>query len=141
MRRLFRPGQDGLDERPRPYSAVCLTDAEILKIDASELMEILKARPDVSYAFVTYLIGRNKELRDHLANSLLCAGAKRLAHTLLSHEERFGQLPRLSQQTLAEMIGTTRQYVNVLLKEFSESRPCVPGIDSVKAEVHKENGE
>ena len=61
------------------------------------------------------------------------AGNKaRLTHTLLAiaNEERLGRLPKMSQQTLAEMIGMTRQYVNVLLKEFRQSSSCQPDMNS-----------
>lgn len=120
-------GEEGLisDGEHRRHSAVCLTDAQVSKIDCSRLSKDLKARVDIAYAFVVFLLRRNSELQEHLANSLLCPGAKRLMHALASvvNEQRLGRLPQLSQQTLAEMIGTSRQYVNLLLREFSRSKP------------------
>jgi CRP/FNR family transcriptional regulator, cyclic AMP receptor protein len=117
----------------RPYSAVCLAGTELAKIDCKQLMKILKTREDFSSAFLIYLLKRNRDLQEHLANCLLYPGAKRLMHTLLTimNEERLGRLPKMSQQTLAEMIGMTRQYVNVLLKEFRQSNSCQHDMNSL----------
>jgi len=116
----------------RPYSAVCLAGTEAAKIESKQLMKILKTREDFSSAFLVYLLQRNRDLQAHLANCLLYPGAKRLMHTLLAivNEERLGRLPKMSQETLAEMIGMTRQYVNVLLKEFRRSSSCQPDMNS-----------
>jgi CRP/FNR family transcriptional regulator, cyclic AMP receptor protein len=117
----------------RPYSAVCLAGTEAVKIESKQLMKILKTREDVSSAFLVYLLERNRDLQAHLANCLLYPGAKRLMHTLLTimNEEGLGRLPKMSQQTLAEMIGMTRQYVNVLLKEFRRSNSCQSDMNSL----------
>jgi CRP-like cAMP-binding protein len=116
----------------RPYSAVCLAGTEAAKIDCKQLIKIFKTREDISSAFLIYLLKRNRDLQEHLANCLLYPGAKRLTHTLLTimNEERLGRLPKMSQQTLAEMIGMTRQYVNVLLKEFRRSNSCQSDMNS-----------
>lgn len=116
----------------RPYSAVCLAGTEAAKIDSVQLMKILKTSEDFSSAFLIYLLKRNRDLQEHFANCLLHPGAKRLMNILVAivNEERLGRLPKMSQQTLAEMIGLTRQYVNVLLKEFRRSSSCQPDINS-----------
>ncbi|HEX3107435.1 MAG TPA: Crp/Fnr family transcriptional regulator [Terriglobales bacterium] len=127
-------GEEALISRAvgRQYSAVCLAGTEAIKIESKQVMKILKTREDCSSAFLIYLLKKNSDLQARLANCLLYPGAKRLTHTLLAiaNEERLGRLPKMSQQTLAEMIGMTRQYVNVLLKEFRQSSSCRADINS-----------
>lgn len=112
----------------RLYSAVCLTDVEVTKIDHVQLLEILKERADVSYALIMYLLKRLRGVQVHLADCLINASDKRLRNALLSiadQNQNGGRLPKLSQQTLADMIGTTRQRVNALLKERKRLGPRV----------------
>jgi CRP/FNR family cyclic AMP-dependent transcriptional regulator len=134
-------GEDGLisDGESRRHSAVCLTDVQVAKIDCILLSEDLKVKVDIAYAFVDHLLRRNSKLEERLANSLLCPSAKRLMHALASvvTEQRLGRLPRLSQQTLAEMIGTSRQYVNVLLKELRRSTP--PHMARIRVQAQPRN--
>jgi CRP/FNR family transcriptional regulator, cyclic AMP receptor protein len=137
-------GEDALihDNNVRPCSAVCLSEAHAVKIDCQPVAETLKTRADISYDFVMYLLRHNRELQEHLANCLLYSGAERLVRALSSvpNEERLGQLATLSQQTLAEMIGTTRQHTNALLKEFRRLRQSKLGIESIGVKVSQQIG-
>lgn len=116
-------GEDALlaDGFPKGYSAVCITDSKILRVDPKQLWQKIRTSPEAAAIFIAYLLRRTQGLYEHLANCLLNDGAKRLMRTLTSQQARLGHL-RMSQQTLGEMIGMTRQYVNVLLKQFSRSK-------------------
>ena len=108
---------------PRSHSAVALTDAELVRIDRTSILRMLHAGGDVSLAFVAALARHNAETQEELANRLVDSSRENLARVILSiaqgkengEDESF---PRVSQQTIAEMIGVTRQRVNVLMKAF-----------------------
>ncbi len=136
-------GEDALiDGGLRAYSAQCLTDVQAVKIDPRLLWEYLKGRHDQSHPFIAFLLRRNRALEEHLAKSLSCTGAQRLEHILssIANGERLGRLPKISQETLAEMIGTTRQYVNFLLKSFRASNSCQQDTSQFKKHINKEIG-
>jgi CRP/FNR family transcriptional regulator, cyclic AMP receptor protein len=111
-------------ERPvRFHNAIALSDMRAIKVDGDAMIRTLLASSKVSYFFMTYLLDRYAHVQEDLVNNLLGSGAKRLARALLYLAEsgtpgEGESLPRLSQQTLAEMIGTTRQHVNHLMVRF-----------------------
>ena len=106
---------------PRHYNVISITDAQITKIDSKQIWQKFKENADMAHMFLVYALKRTKALQEHLANCLLNPGTKRLACTLNANEERLGRPQKLSQQTLGEMIGMTRQYVNCLLRELRRS--------------------
>jgi CRP/FNR family transcriptional regulator, cyclic AMP receptor protein len=110
------------DQPVRSNNAVALTDTQALKIDRSVIIRTLIRDGQVCYGFVTYLLGRNQRIQQHLVNSLMDSSEERLARVLffLAQPGKFDSSARVSQQTLAEMIGTTRQRVNVLMKRFKK---------------------
>ncbi len=116
---------------PKRYSAVCITYCKILRLDPKQLWKSIRGNPESAPIFIEYFLKRTQTLYDQLANCLLNGGAKRLMLTLISHEERLGRL-RMNQQTLGEMIGMTRQYVNVLLKEFHPSKSKQERMESLR---------
>jgi CRP-like cAMP-binding protein len=94
-----------------------------VKIDGDVMKRTLLASGTVSFAFITYLLGRYAQIQEDLVNNLLSSSEERLARALVylaqSGKETKGEsAPRLSQQTLADMIGTTRQHVNHLMVRF-----------------------
>jgi CRP-like cAMP-binding protein len=118
-------GEGCLSANPhfRPYTATALTDTRTLKIGRISMLNILRTDNRVSTAFTTYLLDCCEALNQDLASSLVNPSEKRLARALLM----FSQLPYevhnkslggVSQQTLADMIGSTRQRVNMLLRRF-----------------------
>jgi CRP-like cAMP-binding protein len=115
-------GEDAViaDGRPRPYSAVCLTNVQVTRIDCARFVHSLRASGEVSHNFIVHLLLRYRQLQEHLANCLVNTSDKRLVHALsvIASTERRQQAPKVTQQTLAEMIGTTRQRVNVLMKNL-----------------------
>ena len=128
---LLRPGEvfgeeAVLDESPRDHMAEAYEDALICVIPKNEFMAMLSAHPDMAFK-VTKLIGfRLKTFRNRVEGLLFKGAPARLAHTLLDlardHgvKDSFGiLLPlRLSQQDLANLIGVTRESVNLALTDF-----------------------
>jgi CRP-like cAMP-binding protein len=105
------------------HNAIALSDMRAMKIDGDAFKRTLLASGTVSYVFITYLLGRYAQIQEDLVNNLLSSSEERLARALVylaqSGKEMKGEsAPRLSQQTLADMIGTTRQHVNHLMVRF-----------------------
>lgn len=114
-------------EQPTRYhNAVALTDMRVRMIARGSMIRLLHAGGDASYAFTRYLLVRSTRIQDDLINHLLTSSTERLARAFYSlvvtQQESGGErLARLSQQTLAEMIGTSRQRVNVLMRHLRHS--------------------
>ncbi len=117
---LFGEGCIASDEPVRFHNAVALTEVHVVKIDRSAVISALLAGGGSCYNFVTYLLGRNRRIQADLVNNLMDSSEERLARVLFSLAQpgNFDSPAKVSQQTLAEMIGTTRQRVNVLMKRF-----------------------
>ena len=111
-------------DRPvRFHNAIALTDMRVAKINRQEIIRRLRSDGESCYRVVTYLLRRNAQIQQDLVNNLLYASEGRLIRVLLSvtkwqEGNKTEHFPKLSQQTLAEMIGTTRQRVNVLMKQL-----------------------
>jgi CRP-like cAMP-binding protein len=107
----------------RFHNAVALTEMRAVKIERSLIVRALVADGPAGYGLLTCLLERNARLQDNLINSLMSSSEERLARilVLLSQPRKFDLPSKLTQQTLAEMIGTTRQRVNVLMNRFKNS--------------------
>jgi CRP-like cAMP-binding protein len=108
----------------RLTTAVALTDCTLLKITRKEMARILHAEPKLSEVFVAFLLARNAHFQADLIDQLFNSSEKRLARVLLLLAQ-FGKpgkpevvVPKLSQETLAEMIGTTRSRVSFFMNRF-----------------------
>jgi CRP-like cAMP-binding protein len=109
----------------RMHSAIALTKTRAFRIGRAAMLEMLSKDGRISSAFTAYLIDRCESANQDLASSLVFPSEKRLARALLALKNLPGEhalrlLPGISQQTLADMIGSTRQRVNLLLKRFKE---------------------
>jgi CRP-like cAMP-binding protein len=89
------------------------------------MMRAIHSDPQFSDMFVAYLLARNTRVQEDLIDQLFNSSEKRLARTLLlmagfGHQDgkRDESIPRVSQETLAEMIGTTRSRVNFFMNRF-----------------------
>jgi CRP/FNR family transcriptional regulator, cyclic AMP receptor protein len=108
----------------RVSSATAMTDCEILRIDKEAMILALHHQHAFSDLFVAYLLARNVRYQEDLADQLFNSSEKRLARLLLllahSGEEGIQDavIPKISQETLAEMIGTTRARVNFFMNRF-----------------------
>jgi CRP-like cAMP-binding protein len=108
----------------RMGSAAALTDCELLQIDKKAMMEALHREHAFSDMFVTYLLSRNIRYEEDLVDQLFNSSEKRLARVLLllAHFGKEGVpetvVPKISQETLAEMVGTTRSRVSFFMNRF-----------------------
>ncbi len=108
----------------RMGSATALTDCSILRIDKNSMVKALHREHEVSDMFVTYLLARNIRYEEDLVDQLFNSSEKRLARILLllAHFGKEGipeaVVPKISQETLAEMIGTTRSRVSFFMNRF-----------------------
>ena len=108
----------------RMGSATALTDCVVLRIDKKAMMEALHREQGFSDMFVAYLLARNIRYEADLVDQLFNSSEKRLARVLLllAHFGKEGVpetvVPKISQATLAEMIGTTRARVSFFMNRF-----------------------
>ncbi|HET7442355.1 MAG TPA: Crp/Fnr family transcriptional regulator, partial [Terriglobales bacterium] len=108
----------------RMGSAAAMTDCELLRVDKKAMMEALHREHEFSDMFVAYLLARNIRYEEDLVDQLFKASEKRLARVLLllAHFGKDGKpesvIPKISQETLAEMVGTTRSRVSFFMNRF-----------------------
>jgi CRP/FNR family cyclic AMP-dependent transcriptional regulator len=118
-------GEGGLaGQSVRMAAATAITPVSVLVIDNSEMFRVLHAESAFSDRFITYMLGRNIRIEEDLIDQLFNSSEKRLARTLLllaryGNEDRPQRvLPKIPQETLAEMVGTTRSRVNFFMNKF-----------------------
>jgi len=118
-------GEGALAGQPlRMGSAVAMTNCELLRIEKKTMMEALHREHAFSDVFVAYLLARNIRYEEDLVDQLFNSSEKRLARVLLmlAHFGKEGVpetvVPKISQETLAEMIGTTRSRVSFFMNRF-----------------------
>jgi CRP-like cAMP-binding protein len=108
----------------RLCSATAMTDSTVMKIDKKSMVEVLHREHAFSDTFVAYLLTRNIRYEEDLVDQLFNSSEKRLARILLllAHFGKEGKpeivIPKMSQETLAEMIGTTRSRVSFFMNRF-----------------------
>jgi CRP/FNR family transcriptional regulator, cyclic AMP receptor protein len=118
-------GEGCLTAQPRRLcTATALTESSVMRIDKKSMMEVLHREQAFSDLFVAYLLTRNIRYEEDLVDQLFNSSEKRLARILLllAHFGKEGvhetPLPNISQETLAEMIGTTRSRVSFFMNRF-----------------------
>jgi CRP/FNR family cyclic AMP-dependent transcriptional regulator len=108
----------------RMGSAAAMTDCEVLRVDKKTMMDALHREPAFSEMFVAYLLARNIRYEEDLVDQLFNSSEKRLARVLLllAHFGKEGipetVVPKVSQETLADMVGTTRSRVSFFMNRF-----------------------
>lgn len=109
----------------RTGTATAMTPATVLVIGKNEMLRVLRNEPRLSDLFIEYMIGRNIRMEADLVDQLFNPCEKRLARTLLllagsgkKDSQTDPVLPKVSQKTLAAMIGTTRSRVNFFMNKF-----------------------
>src|ERR1700674_3780398 len=118
-------GEGGLAGQPlRMATATAVTPVTALVIENKEMFRVLHSESAFSDRFITYILERNVRTEKDLIDQLFNSSEKRLARTLLLLA-RYGKedkpqrvLPKIAQETLAEMIGTTRSRVNFFMNKF-----------------------
>jgi CRP/FNR family cyclic AMP-dependent transcriptional regulator len=118
-------GEGGLaGQALRMGSATALTDCELMRIEKEAMTLALHCEHTLSDMFTAYLLARNIRYEEDLVDQLSNSSEKRLARILLLLAQ-FGKegtpekvIPKISQETLAEMVGTTRSRVNFFMNRF-----------------------
>jgi CRP-like cAMP-binding protein len=113
-------------ETLRSSSAYALESSTIVRIDKMAMQDLLHSEPEFAGHFLAYLLSRNNRMQADLVDHLFNSSEKRLAR-LLMMMANFGQdskpipvIAKISQETLAEMIGTTRSRVSFFLNRFRD---------------------
>jgi CRP/FNR family transcriptional regulator, cyclic AMP receptor protein len=108
----------------RMCSATALTDCSVMRIEKKAMVEVLHREHAFSDMFVAYLLTRNVRYEEDLVDQLFNSSEKRLARVLLllAHFGKEGKpetvIPKMSQESLAEMVGTTRSRVSFFMNRF-----------------------
>jgi CRP/FNR family cyclic AMP-dependent transcriptional regulator len=108
----------------RMGNATAVSRSSVLVIDKGEMLKTLHEHHELSDRFIAFMLARNVRIEEALIDQLFNSSEKRLARTLLllaryGREDRLhGVLPKVSQEMLAEMIGTTRGRVNFFMNKF-----------------------
>ena len=108
----------------RMGTATAIAPTTLLVIEKKEMIRVLHAEHAFSDRFIAYMLARNVRVEEDLIDQLFNSSEKRLARTLLllarygNQEQPQKVLPKVSQETLAEMIGTTRSRVNFFMNKF-----------------------
>ena len=118
-------GEGGLAGQPvRMGSATASTSTTILFVDQHEMVRLLHQQHAMSDRFIAHLLARTIRIEEDLVDQLFSSSEKRLARKLLllarygEHDKPVRTIPAISQETLAEMVGTTRSRVNFFMKKF-----------------------
>jgi CRP/FNR family transcriptional regulator, cyclic AMP receptor protein len=108
----------------RMGTATAITPTTVLIIEKDELLHVLHTEQELSDHFIRYMLAHNIRVEEDLVDQLFNSSEKRLARTLLLLA-RYGKtdqpvriLPKVSQETLASMVGTTRSRVNFFMNKF-----------------------
>ncbi|MFI5177158.1 MAG: Crp/Fnr family transcriptional regulator [Vicinamibacterales bacterium] len=108
----------------RMGSATALVATKVLAVDKHEMIRMLHEQPDLSDRFISHVLTRNIRVEEDLIDQLFNSSERRLARALLLLA-RYGRddtpvrtLPKLSQEVLAGMVGTTRSRINFFMNKF-----------------------
>ena len=110
----------------RMDTATSLDHASIVRIDKQAMIDVLHNEPAFSELFMAHLLTRTLRIQEDLIDQLFNSAEKRLARTLLllATSEKHGTsalvIPKISQETLAEMVGTTRSRVSFFMNRFKK---------------------
>ncbi len=108
----------------RMGTAKTMTDSTVLLVDKTQMVRLLHKQHAMSDRFIAHMLARNIQIEEDLIDQLFNSSEKRLARTLLllarygKHDKPVRAVPPISQETLAEMVGTTRSRVNFFMKKF-----------------------
>jgi len=113
-------------QRVRMGSATALASSAVLRVGRLQMVKQLHKQHELSDRFIAHMLARNIRIEEDLIDQLFNSAEKRLARTLLllarygKQDQPASLVPRISQETLAEMIGTTRSRVNFFLNKFKK---------------------
>jgi len=111
----------------RLETATAMVDTAVVRVEKSEMMHLLQHDTSLAVRFLDYALARSILIEENLVDQLLNSSEKRLARLLLSlshfdaeSEKSESVIPPISQKTLAEMIGTSRERVNFFMNKFKQ---------------------
>ena len=114
-----------IGQRLRMATATSMEDSTVVRIEKSAMIRVLHEEPAFSQLFMSYLLNRNIRIEEDLVDHIFHSSEKRLARILLllAHygDERYNVdllIPKISQETLADMVGTTRSRVSFFMNKF-----------------------
>jgi CRP-like cAMP-binding protein len=105
-------------------TATAMVPTSVLFIAKNEMMRVLRTEHSLSDLFISHMLAKNIRVEEDLIDQLFNSSEKRLARTLLllarfgKEDQLHGVLPKVSQETLAEIVGTTRSRVNFFMNKF-----------------------
>jgi CRP-like cAMP-binding protein len=108
----------------RSYGETAITDSAILLVDKDQMVRLLHKQHALSDRFIAHMLARNIRIEEDLIDHLFNSSEKRLARTLLllarygKQDKPVRAVSKISQETLAAMVGTTRSRVNFFMKKF-----------------------
>jgi CRP-like cAMP-binding protein len=108
----------------RMATAIAISDCSVMKLEKAAVVRLLREEPSFSELFLAHLLSRNIKIEEDLVDQLFNSSEKRLARVLLllaNFGKEGNQLtvtPKISQETLAEIVGTTRSRVNFFMNRF-----------------------
>ena len=111
-------------QKVRMGSATAITTSAILLVGREQMARLLHKQHGMSDRFISHMLARNIRIEEDLIDQLFNSSEKRLARTLLllarygKHDKPVRAVPPISQETLAEMVGTTRSRVNFFMRKF-----------------------
>lgn len=118
-------GEGCLTGQPvRLATAAAVTETVAIRLDRAEMVALLHQEPPFGEFFTAYLLARNARVEEDLVDQLFNSSEKRLARILLllAHVGKDGKsekvVPKVSQETLAEMVGTTRPRISAFMNKF-----------------------
>ena len=118
-------GEGCLAAQPlRISSAAAMQNLTIIRLEKKIMVDLLQQEPEFAELFIAYLVSRNIRIEEDLVDQLFNSSEKRLARLLLllayygKDSKPETVLPKMSQETLAEMIGTTRSRVSHFMNKF-----------------------
>ncbi|MSO46062.1 MAG: Crp/Fnr family transcriptional regulator [Acidobacteria bacterium] len=119
-------GEGCLAGQPRRMAtASTLSASAVLVVEKPQMVEMLHTQASLADRFLSHMLARNIRIEEDLIDQLFNSSEKRLARALLllaryGNEDQPLRLPKLSQETLAKMVGTTRSRVNFFMNKFRD---------------------
>jgi len=115
-----------IGQSKRLSTATAMTDCVVMRVDKAEILRVLQEEPAFSQMFISHILARTARVEEDLVDQLFNSTEKRLARVLLLLAN-FGKegrpepvIAKISQETLAEMIGTTRSRVSYFMNKFRQ---------------------
>ena len=107
----------------RIASASAINATTVVAVKKPKMVEMLRSWPELTARLLTHMLARNIRIEENLADQLFDSSEKRLARALLllaryGKHDQISRLPKISQETLAEMVGTTRSRINFFMNKF-----------------------